>query len=163
MLRKKEDLIEKLGVLFEEKEQLAPVAARIVSALVLRGKQGYTFEELIKEIGASKSTISTHLTTLQAIGRLSYYTKTGDRKKYFILSPNSMFITMDKMIDNWNKERQLHLEIMEYKKEVNLLLEPNSKEKFGLEFHVAFMKFLDQSIHFMESLKERLIKNNSNQ
>lgn len=161
MLRKKENLIEKMGVHIEHKEQIAPVAARIIAALVLLGKRGATFDELITDIGASKSTISTHLTTLQATGRVSYYTKSGDRKKYFILSPNSLIMSISAMIDNWKKERQLHLEIMDYKEEVNASLPEDSNQRFDLEFHSAFIRYLDQAILFMDSLKEKLIKNNS--
>jgi len=81
-LTKKESLIEKLGVHIESKDQLAPLAARILSTLILTGKKGATFESLVCELNASKSTISTHLTTLQAANRITYHTKCGDRKKY---------------------------------------------------------------------------------
>ena len=35
---------------------------------------------------ASKSTISTHLNHLQDLNKIEYFTKTGDRKKYFIIN-----------------------------------------------------------------------------
>ena len=90
-MTKRERIIEKLGVHIESREQLAPLAARILSTLILTGKRGITFESLVCELGASKSTIFTHLTTLQAANRITYYTKSGDRKKYFILIPNFSF------------------------------------------------------------------------
>ena len=69
-----------MGVHIETREQLAPLAARIIATLVLKGKKGETFENLVCELNASKSTIFTHLTTLQASNRITYYTKSGDRK-----------------------------------------------------------------------------------
>src|SRR5690554_4778153 len=108
-----------MGVLIENKEQLAPVAARILATLVLKGRQGETFESLVSELKASKSTIFTHLTTLQASHRITYYTKPGDRKKYFILSPNALIRTMNETIQNWKVEREIHLEITNYKVDFN--------------------------------------------
>ena len=100
-MTKRKQLIEKLGVHLEVKEQMAPVAARILATLILTGKQGITFENLVCELGASKSTISTHLTTLQAATRITYYTKSGDRKKYFILIPDVMIQSMEEMLKTW--------------------------------------------------------------
>lgn len=157
----KEKLIEKLGVHIEHKEQLAPVAARIIASLILSGKQGSTFEELITELGASKSTISTHLTHLQASTRVSYYTKPGDRKKYFILSPDSLNNSIYSMINDWSVEREMHREVMDYKNKINQTLPEDSKQKFDLEFHVVYMRYLDQAIKLMTDLREKLNKNNT--
>lgn len=79
-------LVESLGVHFENKDHLAPVAARILSYAILTGKQGVTFEDLVSNLCASKSTISTHLNHLQDLKKLEYFTKPGDRKKYFIIN-----------------------------------------------------------------------------
>ena len=54
-------LVEKLGVHLEKREQLAPVGARILSYIILTGKKGATFEDMVTILCASKSTISTHL------------------------------------------------------------------------------------------------------
>ena len=43
-------LIEKLGVQFEKEHQLAPVAARIFATLIVTGKKGITFEQLVKDL-----------------------------------------------------------------------------------------------------------------
>ncbi|GAL00549.1 hypothetical protein JCM19314_2157 [Nonlabens ulvanivorans] len=76
-------LVEKLGVHLENREQLAPVAARILSYIILTGKKGSTFEDLVTILCASKSTISTHLNHLQDLNKIQYFTKVGDRKKVF--------------------------------------------------------------------------------
>jgi len=141
---------------------MAPVAARILATLILTGKQGITFENLVCELGASKSTISTHLTTLQAATRITYYTKSGDRKKYFILIPDVMIQSMEEMLKTWNSERELHLEIINYKQEVNKTLPKNSDEYFDLEFHTEYMEFIDQASTSIENLKRKLIEKHKN-
>ncbi|MDP2685728.1 MAG: transcriptional regulator [Aequorivita sp.] len=161
-MTKKENLIEKLGVHIESKEQLAPLAARILSTLILTGKRGVTFESLVAELSASKSTISTHLTTLQAANRITYHTKCGDRKKYFTLIPDVMIKSMSQMLKNWKNERDLHLEIMEYKKEVNAQLPEDCSELFDLEFHHDYLEFLSQASASMEKLQKRLTEKHKN-
>lgn len=156
----KEKLIERLGCYLESKEQLAPLAARIIAKLILKGKQGSTFENLVCELGASKSTISTHLSNLQAAERITYYTKPGDRKKYFILSPDAMIRSMNAMLKNWKNERDLHLEIMDYKRTINATLPENSEERFDLEFHTDYLEFLEQASASMEKLRKKLTDKN---
>ncbi|KKL22107.1 hypothetical protein LCGC14_2438760 [marine sediment metagenome] len=157
-MKKKENLIEKLGVHLECKEQLAPLAARILSKLILTGKKGVTFDDMVCGLCASKSTIFTHLTHLQAAKKISYYTKPGDRKKYFVISPDAMLQSMIEMIENWNTERELHLEIMEYKKEINKNLKEKdlSDEAFDMEFHKDYLNFLEQATSSMQKLRDNL-------
>ena len=151
-----------MGVHLETREQLAPLAARILSYLVLKGRKGETFENLVSDLNASKSTIFTHLTTLQASHRITYYTKTGDRKKYFILSPNALIISMNTMIENWKDEREIHLEISKYKEDINQELPEDSDDKFDLEFHADYLDYLDQVTSLMKNLRSKLIENHKN-
>lgn len=147
-----------MGVHIESKEQLAPLAARIIASLVLKGKKGETFEKLVEELSASKSTIFTHLTNLQASHRITYFTKPGDRKKYFILSPNAMIISMDEMIESWRKEREIHMEIAAYKEDINKNI-VDIDEKFDLEFHTEYLNYLNQATILMNNLRTKLIEN----
>ncbi|MDO3695721.1 transcriptional regulator [Wenyingzhuangia sp. chi5] len=159
MKKEKCELVEKLGVHFEKKEGLAPVAARVFSYIVLNGKGGTTFEELIENLCASKSTISTHLTHLQGLNKIKYYTKTGDRKKYYIMNYDSMVQGINKTIDDWNEEMKIHQEVMAYKLTVNQLKETPNEEKFNIEFHVDFIEFLNKTIASVKEIKNRIIKN----
>jgi len=149
-------LIERLGVHLEEKEQLAPLAARIISTLVLTGKKGVPFDEMVQNLGASKSTISTHLGTLQAVKRISYYTKPGDRKKYFIIPPEAQLRWIDEMVDKWTRERNIHQEILEYKKQCNQKLNHREDSKFELEIHKEYLKLLSQACATMVDLREKV-------
>lgn len=141
---------------------MAPVAARIFSYIILTGKQGTTFEDLVENLCASKSTISTHLNHLQDLRKLEYFTKTGDRKKYFIINTdfNTMVQRITDMVEDWKREKQIHLEIMDYKKDVNLTLE--EQNRFELDFHVDYIKFLDGATSSINKLKETLKTNKTN-
>lgn len=141
---------------------MAPLAARILATLILTGKQGTTFESLVCELGASKSTISTHLTTLQATNRITYYTKSGDRKKYFRLIPDVMIKSMEDMLGSWKSERDLHLEIIEYKQEINKTLAKDSEKYFDLEFHTEYLEYLDQASASIRKLQKRLSEKHKN-
>lgn len=160
-MNREEKLIEKLGVHIESREQLAPLAARIFASLVLKGRKGETFENLVEELNASKSTIFTHLTNLQASHRITYYTKPGDRKKYFIISPNAMLNSMDEMIENWNRERELHLEIAAYKTDMNKDIE-DIDEQFDIGFHSEYLNYVEQATILMKNLRIKLIENHKN-
>ena len=161
-MKRKEKLIEKMGVHLETQEQLAPLAARILAHLVLKGKKGETFENLVGDLNASKSTIFTHLTTLQASHRITYYTKSGDRKKYFILSPNALIRSMNTMIENWKEEREIHVEIADYKEDINKTLPANSEDKFDIQFHADYLDYLDHVCALMKNLRTKLIENHKN-
>lgn len=155
-------LIEKIGVHIECKDQMAPLAARILATLILTGKQGTTFDSLVHELGASKSTISTHLTTLQAANRITYYTKSGDRKKYFTLIPDVMIKSMSDMLETWKNERELHEEIIEYKQGINKTLPKDSEGYFDLEFHTEYLEYLDRASASIEKLQKRLTEKHQN-
>lgn len=154
LLQKKERLIERLGVYLEYRDQLAPLAARIVATLILIGKQGVTFDELVANLGASKSTISTHLNNLQHTDRVTYFTKAGDRKKYFIKSPDFLVSYLDKMIDNWEREKSLHLEMMNYKEEMTKYSDAADDINLDLGFHKKYLSFLEQAIGSMEDIRK---------
>lgn len=157
--KQKMALVEKLGVHLEGREQLAPVAARIMAYIILTGKKGSTFEDMVTILCASKSTISTHLNHLQDLNKIEYYTKTGDRKKYFIINKNTIIQHVDRMISHWNAERAIHLEIKAYKESQNNLKIENDDEKFDLTFHNDYVKFVDEATASVKELKEKLISN----
>jgi len=155
-------LVEKLGVHLENREQLAPVAARILAYIILTGKKGTTFEDMVTILCASKSTISTHLNHLQDLKKIVYFTKTGDRKKYFIINKDMIVQHIDNMINEWQEVRELHLEIKSYKEAFNSHKVENEEEKFDLNFHNDYIKFLDEASASIEQLKTKLTDNQFN-
>lgn len=82
--KEREEIIELYGNYFEKLYNIPPLAARIMGTLIIDGcKTGVTFESLVEKLGASKSSISTNLNLLLNIEKISFFTKAGDRKKYF--------------------------------------------------------------------------------
>lgn len=160
LLEEKHKLVEKLGVIIEHNNQMAPVAARIISYVILTGKVGVTFDDLVTHLCASKSTISTHLNHLLDLNTLEYFTKPGDRKKYFIINPNHILQHIDKMIAYWSSEKDLHLEMKSFKEKVNRS-ETESQDTFDLEFHNNYITFLNETMKLVSVLKEKIINNPS--
>lgn len=160
MRNDKEDLVERLGVFMEQKEQLAPVAARILSYIILTGKAGTTFDDLVRDLCASKSTISTHLNHLADLKRILYFTKTGDRKKYYTINEDSIIQSIDAMTESWILQKELHLEIREYKQKTNQL-KNDYTSKFNLDFHDTYIEFLDEVTKAVSTLKSRILEKNT--
>lgn len=158
---KKMALVERLGVHLESKNNLAPVAARIMAYIILTGKRGTTFDEMVEVLCASKSTISTHLNHLQDLKKIEYFTKTGDRKKYFVVNKDSVLNHIDTMMDEWESVKALHLEMKAYKEAINENA-TEEDEKFDLTFHNNYLKFIASASASMKELKENLIKNKFN-
>jgi DNA-binding transcriptional regulator GbsR (MarR family) len=155
---KKKELVERLGVHFEETDHFAPLAARIIAYIILSGKKGSTFDELVTNLCASKSTISTHLTNLQSLKRVGYYTKTGDRKKYYVVNRDRIIKNIDEMIAKWSTQKELHQEIKAYKKEMNNYAKTADNPNFGLEFHNDYITFLDEATKSILELRKKLIE-----
>ncbi|WP_029038091.1 GbsR/MarR family transcriptional regulator [Salinimicrobium xinjiangense] len=156
----RKDLIEELGVHMEG-DNLAPLAARILSTLILSGKKGVTFDELVKELQAGKSTISTHLDHLQNTNRVRYFTKSGDRKRYFIIDPDFIVNVIDEMINKWENEKKLHLKIKKYKQQHNIQAEKTGEFQFDIEFQDDFLTFLEETSTAVKKFKAKLNSRNN--
>ncbi|MGC1630617.1 MAG: transcriptional regulator [Gelidibacter sp.] len=154
---KKQDLVERLGVYMEQREQLAPLAARILSYVMLTGKIGTTFEDLVRDLCASKSTISTHLNHLSDLKRLVYFTKTGDRKKYYTINEDSIIQSIDSLMESWIVQKELHQEIKKYKDEINLQNHENTT-KYDLDFHDNYIEFLEEVTKSVSKLRSTIIE-----
>lgn len=159
-LRKtKRQLVEKLGVHFENRDKLAPVEARILSYIILTGKQGTTFDDLVSNLYASKSTVSTHLNHLQDLKKVEYFTKTGDRKKYFVINNDTMVQGITTLVDQWEEQKQLHVEIMDFKINANKSLEEDAQ--FSLDFHNDYIEFLNEATQSISKLRTKIIEKNT--
>ena len=74
--------VEEVGVLIE-KLNTPPLLSRVVALLIMRMPEGVTFEEIVNFLNASKSSVSSALKFLIQMKHIVYYTKPGDRKRYF--------------------------------------------------------------------------------
>ena len=73
---------------FMESLHLSPLESRIYSFLLLCPKPGHTFDEIVENSESSKSSVSTALNRLLDLGKIEFFTKEGERKRYFKLSKN---------------------------------------------------------------------------
>ena len=88
--KERKEIIEIFCVHFESLYNIPPLAARILGLLIIDGcKSGLTFENVVDQLGASKSSVSTNLNLLLKMEKIYYFTLSGDRKKYFKCAPLS--------------------------------------------------------------------------
>ncbi|PZR24078.1 MAG: hypothetical protein DI539_01295 [Flavobacterium psychrophilum] len=101
LTKEREELVELFGVFFETTHHLPPLGARILGNLIVDSKgSNVTFDQLVERMGASKSSVSTNLNLLLKLGKITYFTMPGDRKKYYKPTPFSdRFNSYLKMID----------------------------------------------------------------
>lgn len=157
MEKERNDLIERLGVCFEVNEKLAPLAARILSTLILTGEKGCSFEQLVTQLNASKSTISTHLNFLESSGRISYFTKKGERKRYFTVSKDHTVSMINGVISKWERQKAIHVDILDFKKRYNKLHQNEQEEQLDLDVHKNFLIFIDEANSAIQKLKQTII------
>lgn len=144
-----------------EGQQLAPLAARILATLILTGKKGMTFDELVCNLQAGKSSISTHLDQLQLTNRIKYFTKPGDRKRYFIIDPNLILNVTEEMIVKWENEKQLHTRVLQYKKNFNKIARETGDIEFELGFQEDFLTFLEETSTAVKKFRSKILARNN--
>nr|WP_322623276.1 hypothetical protein [uncultured Flavobacterium sp.] len=147
--KQREELIELFGIHFENIGHLPPLGSRILSTLILDScTRPYTFEDLVEQMGASKSSISTNLNLLLKMGKITYYTLPGDRKKYYRPSAFS------ERFDNYLKMIAFEKEIMEKMLDYRRKTVTCQAEKFELEKSLAYKEHILE----MEALLNKTIE-----
>ncbi|NLP58524.1 GbsR/MarR family transcriptional regulator [Lutibacter sp. B1] len=154
LIKEKLALVEELGVHFESSDNLPPLAARIAVYLILSGIEGATFEELVEKLEASKSSISTNLHLLQSMERITYYTRCGDRKRHFTISPNHVISRLEEKIDLWEKEKSNHQKVQDYKQKIIKFNKKYNENNLGLEFNQQYIEFINKMISHLAELKK---------
>ena len=117
----KQVLIEELGIDLESEHNLPPLAARVFAILILTDQDGLTFEDCLIKRGASKSSISTSLNLLQQLGFINYFTKAGDRKRYFKVAEKDTFFLkkLNLSLTKIEKESEIIDKVSAYNKKFN--------------------------------------------
>lgn len=148
----KKKLIEMLGVYFEQEKSIAPLAARIQAMLILNGERGTTFEQLVSGLEASKSTICTHLNTLVGQQSVMYFTKCGDRKRYYSMAPGYVSRKIDSLRNQWQEEEALQKKILAYKNAYNTI---HMGPPLTTTIHENALDFFEQAMHFLTQMASR--------
>lgn len=153
----KETLINRLTELMEAEEKLPPMAARIYATLIFTNREGLTFEQLVQSVKGSKSTVCTHIQSLQEKDLLRDYNKPGERKRYFIISPNILINYIDKLSSRWKEQIEFQKDVLEYK---NLYNRENPTSPLEVDLHQNHLIFLKNAEDFAETIKQQFQNNN---
>ena len=112
--KEKQILIEEIGLRLEKRLQLAPLASRIYALLTLSSDDGLSFEEIREIIGSSKSSTSVNLNVLTQLKHIDFYTKSGDRKRYFKIAKNFQLSSLEAQHQSLENELKLVEKINAY-------------------------------------------------
>lgn len=118
LTEKQRELIERIGV-FHEHKGMQPLVGRIIGLLLVKDDAEATFEEIVEELGVSKSAVSNALTFLQAKERITYHTKPGDRKRYFTMKVNDWRADFEKDLVNITEIQKFVDEVLEIHQDKN--------------------------------------------
>ncbi len=130
--------IEETGLLFEN-FGMTRMAGRILGYLMVTDKEMVSFDELTHVLQASKSSISTNVKALTFTHFIKPITTPGDRKTYYMLSPDVSWVEM-------YRTRMQQLDLMVKVFEKGLGLRTNSKDKSsqwlqnGIDFYSWVLK-----------------------
>ncbi|UOB19234.1 GbsR/MarR family transcriptional regulator [Abyssalbus ytuae] len=158
LIKQKKRLIEEMGVYFESSGAMPPLSARIFAYMVVTGNKGVSFDDILEELQASKSSISTNLQLLQSNGRINYYTKPGERKRYFKIDDNHIITRINEKIDEWEKEKVLHLKVLDYKRTIlKKENKPEENEK-SISFNTIYLDHIETMITSLYKLKTNFLQ-----
>ncbi len=157
MSEQKAALTEEIGLHFESLYGIPPLAARIYATLILNGSEGYSFEELTELMGASKSSMSTSINLLLQLDKIEYYTKPGDRKRYFKKKANYLKMRLENYIKIIDREISLFDKTFAFLKETN----PTSYEE-GKPIKEVYHDYLEKSKNLMLETISQLDQNTKN-
>ena len=159
LIQRKEALIDRIGCYLEKQAQMSPIAARILASVVLSSRHGITFEQLVNDLGASKSTISTNLSLLESKGDIEYFMLPGDRKKYYVHASDGIIKFIDEKIEAHKCELEVQKDIIEYKMLINKYYNNDPHMQCGIKFHQDILLFLEESLELFQKLKITLTQN----
>lgn len=144
-VQKQRLLIEEIGTSLD-KEGFQPIAGRIFALLMVMDKEQYTFEEIVDELGISKSSASVALKNLELRKNIEYITMPGDRKRYFRIKTMDPFSLIDdfagKMKDFKNTQEKI----------LGLKADPNSRNSI---FFRELSDMIDFFLGQMDDLKKK--------
>ena len=149
----KKILIEEVGLHFEKAKQMSPLAARIYAIMILSPYDGHTFEEILEMTCASKSSVSTQLNLLLQLKKVEYFTKSGDRKRYFRASKSYLINTLKEDLERVKEEIALINKITEF----NSLYNQHKYEEHGV-ISVLFRAYLIKQQGNMKDTIEKMSK-----
>lgn len=145
-------LFHKLVNFYTENYHLPPLAAKIYAYLIFDfDMQGFSFEELVDVLKASKSSVSCSLQLLLQNEHITVLNKIDERKRYFILNPDYVKIRFSSLIEKLYKE----LDILEDLKALKKNESNDEKNNIYINKLDIYIDLLNSNIDsFSETLKK---------
>jgi DNA-binding transcriptional regulator GbsR (MarR family) len=128
-------LIEELGMHFE-KSGTQPAASRIFALLMIADNNELTFEEIYEILNISKSAASNAINLLIDTHRVEYFTRPGERKRYFRCAIKSLNEGVQKTIESMVFFNSILKKVLEQRS--------NETKEFnkGLEDVISYLDFM---------------------
>lgn len=154
--KREEQLIEHQGAFYERYHNMSPIEARIFSLLLINGKRGTSFEQIVEKVAASKSTVSTNVKKLIEGDKILSFTERGDRKRYFIVNPVHFISSLNKELIRVQDELVINEEMISFKQEANLHIE-KEEEKYQIVCQPSvYQDYLKESIELLSGFKQEI-------
>lgn len=148
----KKEMVEFLGMHWERRMQIAPLAARIQALMILSPNKGLSFDEIVEFTEASKSSVSSNLNLLLQLKSVEYYTIPGDRKRYFKASKEHIYLRLKNRLEVVLEEINIFNQVNDFKtKHCNI--ECDNEESMGVlyrQFLLQQKKSIQEMLHLME-------------
>lgn len=154
----KKKMVEFLGMHWEQRMQIAPLAARIQALMILNPDEGLSFDEIVEFTKASKSSVSSNLNLLLKLKSVEYYTIPGDRKRYFKASKEHIYLRLKNRLENIKEEVEIFDKINDFKTKYCKKACIN-EHSMGVLYR-EFLKQQEKSIKEMLSLMEQNLQKN---
>lgn len=151
----KENLIEEIGVRLETRLNISPMASRIYALLTLSSYNGLTFEEIREAIGSSKSSTSVNISVLMQLKHIEYYTKSGDRKRYFKVAKYFQLSSLEVYMQSLQKDIDLVDKINVYNKVYHpeKFINEQSLGELTIDYLNAMKNLVDETIQNIEDFR----------
>lgn len=113
-VNKQKELIEELGNHLSRHggQQLC---GRILGLLSFSDAEEFTFDEIISELQVSKSSVSVALNNLLATNKVEYFTRAGDRKRYFRIKTKPIGEAVEEMMNDMQAIYQIQQKALSLK------------------------------------------------
>lgn len=155
-LEEKKKLMEVLGLHWERRLQMTPLAARIQALLVLTPDEALSFDDIINITEASKSSVSSNLNLLIKMKGVEYFTLPGDRKRYFKASKEYMAVRLKEGLEDIKEEIEILNQIENFKSTYCEV--PCERNKTLTTLYQKFLNQQEQSLSEMLDIMEENLK-----
>ena len=142
-----DSLFQEMSANYEETLHFPPLTASIFTFLMFdHNHEGFTFDQILEAMNASKSSVSNALNRLLQTSHIEYINKIGERRRYYRINKQIFMI-------------QFQNELSHYKKSKNILdrWANYHAEAFPESLHIEKIKLHQQLLQNKIELQEKML------